>query len=190
VVTLVGPAGTGKTLLAMAAALTQMLDEDRYRKILITRPIVPLGKDLGFLPGSKEEKLHHWMGPIRDNLDYLLSSVADGKDVVQGFLANGKLEMEAMTYIRGRSMPKQCIICDEAQNLTPKEMKTLITRAGENSKIVITGDPDQIDHPYLDSCTNGLTYLVERCKDEEITGHVTLSKGERSDIAEMGARKL
>jgi PhoH-like ATPase len=190
VVTLVGKAGTGKTLLALAAGLDKVLEQGDYARFLVTRPVIPVGNDLGYLPGSKEEKLRPWMQPIYDNLEFLMRNSPDPFGILDDFEKRGVLEMEALTYIRGRSIPGQFILCDEAQNLTPNMIKTLVTRVGEGSKIVFTGDPDQIDHPYLDASGNGLTYLVEKLKAEELAGHVTLAKGERSAVAEMGARLL
>jgi len=190
VVTLVGRAGTGKTLLAIAVGLEKVMEQKSYSRLLITRPVIPLGNDLGFLPGSKEEKLRPWMQPIYDNLEFIFSANPEPHRIIEHLMDRGILEMEALAYIRGRSIPRQFIICDEAQNLTPHMIKTLITRVGEGTKIVFTGDPEQIDHPYLDASSNGLTYLVEHLKDEEIAGHVTLFKGERSQVAEMGARLL
>lgn len=189
-VTLVGSAGTGKTLLALAAGLDKVVEQGIYNRLLVTRPIVPVGNDIGFLPGNKEEKLKPWMQPIFDNLEFLCSSDEKSSEMVEEFINRGYLEVEALTYIRGRTLPKQYIICDEAQNLSPHMIKTLITRVGEGSKIVFTGDLYQIDNPYLDSTSNGLTYLVEKFKSQEIAGHVTLMKGERSKLAELGARLL
>jgi len=191
VVTLVGKAGTGKTILALAAGLEKVLEgSGRYNRILITRPIVPLGNDIGFLPGDKEDKIRPWMQPIYDNLEYLCNEHIQPNGCIDYLLTNGKIELEALTYIRGRSIPKQFIICDESQNLSPHVIKTILTRVGRGSKIVFTGDPEQIDHPYLDASSNGLSYLVEKIKGEEISGHITLVKGERSGIAELGARLL
>lgn len=190
VVTLVGKAGTGKTLLALAAGIEKTLEQQQYTRILITRPIVPMGDDLGYLPGSKEEKLRPWMQPIYDNLEFLFHACPDKHDVINDYITRDVIQLEALTYIRGRSIPRQFIICDEAQNLSPQMIKTLITRVGEGSKIVFTGDPEQIDHPYLDASSNGLSYLVEALKAEEITGHITLVKGERSRVAELGSRLL
>ena len=149
-----------------------------------------MGDDLGYLPGSKEEKLRPWMQPIYDNLEFLLRDCQDSSEMLDDMTRRGTLEMEPLTYIRGRSIPKQFVICDEAQNLSPHMIKTLITRVGEGTKIVFTGDPEQIDHPYLDASSNGLTYLVERLKDQDLAGHVTLVKGERSKVAELAARLL
>lgn len=190
VVTLVGRAGTGKTLLALAVGLEKVLEENAYSRLLITRPVVPMGEDIGFLPGTKEEKLRPWMQPIYDNLEFLFRNCPEPVDALQDLVRKGMLELEPLTYIRGRSIPRQFLICDEAQNLSPHMIKTLITRVGEDTKIVLTGDPEQIDNPYLDVSSNGLTYLVERIKNEEISGHVVLTKGERSKVAEMGGKLL
>ncbi|MCK5844390.1 MAG: PhoH family protein [Victivallales bacterium] len=193
-VTLVGQAGTGKTLLALAAALESVLHDKFFKKILVSRPIVPLGKDIGYLPGDKDEKLFNWMLPIFDNLDYLMHS--DKKDsqavrkAIDDLMDNDLLEMEALTYIRGRSIPRQYLIVDEAQNLTPHEIKTIVSRAGEATKVVLTGDPQQIDNPYLDSESNGLIYAVERLKKLKLHGHVTLKKSERSSLAAAAAEYL
>ncbi|MDF2039555.1 PhoH family protein [Cytobacillus oceanisediminis] len=188
-VTLIGKAGTGKTLLALASGLMQTEDYGQYKKLLVARPIVPVGKDLGFLPGEKEEKLRPWMQPIFDNLEYLFNVKKPGE--LDAILAGmGSIEVEALTYIRGRSIPDQFIIIDEAQNLTKHEVKTILTRVGEGSKIVLMGDPEQIDHPYLDAYNNGLTYVVERFKDQVISGHVKLVKGERSGLAQLAADLL
>ncbi len=193
-VTLVGRAGTGKTLLALAAALECVLHNGMYEKILVSRPIVPLGNDIGFLPGTKEEKLSNWMQPIFDNVDYLMHS-SDKKDQVSSkktddLIGSHKIELEAITYIRGRSIPRQFVIVDEAQNLTPHEVKTIISRAGEGTKMVLTGDPYQIDNPYLDASSNGLTYTAERFKNQQIHGHMTLTKSERSQLAAIAAELL
>lgn len=192
-VSLVGKAGTGKTLLAIAAGLLKTADESVYSRLLVSRPVFPMGRDLGFLPGDVEEKLAPWMQPIFDNVELLLSSVDDGGRRKRGYrelIDLGLMEIEPLTYIRGRSIPRQYMIVDEAQNLTPHEIKTIITRAGEGTKIVLTGDPYQIDNPYVDSASNGLIYAVERLKGQEIAGHMTLSKGERSPLAELAANLL
>jgi PhoH-like ATPase len=192
-VTLVGKAGTGKTLLAIAAGLLKSTDEGHYNRLLVSRPVFPLGRDLGFLPGDIKEKLTPWMQPIFDNVELLLGAVEERGKRKRGYkelVDLGILEIEALTYIRGRSIPKQYMIVDEAQNLTPHEIKTIITRAGEGTKIVLTGDPYQIDNPYVDSASNGLTYVVEKFKAQEIAGHVTLTKGERSNLAELAANLL
>ncbi|MGV1100028.1 PhoH family protein [Thiovibrio sp. JS02] len=195
-VTLVGQAGTGKTLLALAAALECTITLKRFDRILVSRPIIPLGKDLGYMPGDKDEKLAHWMQPIFDNLTYLMSDGSkrkdqekdeSGKQKVDKLLNSHLVEMEALTYIRGRSIPRQFVIVDEAQNLTPHEVKTIISRAGEGTKMVLTGDPYQIDNPYLDTSSNGLTYTVERLKHQKLHGHVTLLKSERSVLAAAAA---
>lgn len=192
-VTLIGKAGTGKTLLALAAGLQKVVEETKYRRLAVSRPVIPMGNDLGFLPGDINEKLRPWMQPIYDNLEFLFNN-RDKTEKIDQLVNSMKdlniLELEALTYIRGRSIPNQFLLVDEAQNLSPHEIKTVITRVGEGTKIVLTGDPYQIDHPYLDSNSNGLTYVVERFKNEKIAGHITLSKGERSDLAELGAKLL
>jgi PhoH-like ATPase len=188
-VTLIGKAGTGKTLMALAAGLMQTEDLGYYKKLLVARPIVPVGKDIGFLPGEKEEKLRPWMQPIFDNLEYLFNTKKPGE--LDAILAGmSSIEVEALTYIRGRSIPDQFIIIDEAQNLTKHEVKTILTRVGDRSKIVLMGDPEQIDHPYLDEYNNGLTYVVEKFKNEKIAAHVKLIKGERSGLAQLAANLL
>jgi PhoH-like ATPase len=196
-VSLSGIAGTGKTLLAMAAGLQKVIEENKYARLVISRPIFPLGKDLGYLPGTKTEKFNPWMQPIYDNMDLILSrhdhtgsvgTKSKSKTSIDDFIDYGYLELEPLTYIRGRSLPDQFMIIDEAQNLTPHEMKTIITRAGENTKIVLTGDPYQIDIPYLDSSSNGLSVAVEKLKVEDIVGHITLIKGERSALADLAAK--
>lgn len=239
-VTLIGKAGSGKTLIAIAAALEATLEHKMYDKILIARPVQPMGKDIGYLPGTLEEKLSPWMQPVFDNLEFLFHNkkknggvyesvkkqktikerareakeidnfnkakaarMSQAKPVYQGanqtekpkneydfLLENGTIKVEALTYIRGRSIPKQFIIIDEAQNLTPHEVKTIITRAGEGTKIILTGDTEQIDSPYLDEVSNGLTYAVERLKALGITSHITLHECERSPLAEAGTKYL
>jgi PhoH-like ATPase len=198
-VTLTGGAGTGKTLLALAAGMSKVFQEERYDKLLVARPIVPMGKDIGYLPGEKDEKLSAWMQPIFDNLEYLLSTRGSAfqstesistEQRLERLLADGKLMLEALTYIRGRSIPNQFMIVDEAQNLTPHEVKTIISRAGEGTKLVLTGDIEQIDNPYLDSASNGLSYSIERMRGVGIVGHVTLAKSERSELASMAAERL
>lgn len=188
-VTLSGKAGTGKTLLTLAAGLLKVEDERKYKKLLIARPVVPMGKDIGYLPGEKEEKLRPWMQPIYDNLEYLFDTKKAG-DIDKILLGMGSIQVEALTYIRGRSIPSQFIIIDEAQNLSKHEVKTIVSRVGEGSKIVLLGDPEQIDHPYLDSASNGLSYLIERFKGEGLSGHITLEKGERSKLAQIAADLL
>jgi len=194
-VTLSGGAGTGKTLLAIAAGLSKVTDEDEYQKLLVARPIFPLGKDIGFLPGDLDEKLNPWMQPIYDNLELLLGGGAGTKHKrfsksYQELINQGMLAVEPLTYIRGRSLPSQYFIVDEAQNLTPHEIKTILTRAGEGTKVVLTGDPYQIDNPYIDSENNGLTYVIERFRTERIAAHVTLQRGERSELATLAANLL
>ncbi len=192
-VTLVGKAGTGKTLLALAAGLQKSLEEHSFQKLLVSRPIFPLGKDIGYLPGDIEEKLNPWMQPIYDNIELLMglstSDRAEGRSYAE-LVEMGFVELEPLTYIRGRSLPNVFMIVDEAQNLTPHEVKTIISRAGEGTKIVLTGDPYQIDNPYIDSSNNGLTTVVERFKGQKIAGHCTLTKGERSQLAELATTVL
>ncbi|MBN1879444.1 PhoH family protein [bacterium] len=191
-VTLVGRAGTGKTLLSLAAGLSKSLDESVYHKLLVARPVFPMGRDIGFLPGEIKDKLKPWMQPIFDNLEMLLHS--DDSDQEPQYRASAydlieqnMLEIEPLTYIRGRSIPNQFFVVDESQNLTPHEIKTIITRAGNGTKIVLTGDPYQIDNPYLDSESTGLTHVVERFKSSALAGHITLTKGERSPLAQLAA---
>jgi PhoH-like ATPase len=192
-VTMVGKAGTGKTLLAIAAGLQKTMEEGIYQKLLVSRPIFPLGKDIGYLPGDVEEKLNPWMQPIFDNVEYLMNLSRSEKKQGRGYhelMDLGILEIEPLTYIRGRSIPNQFIIVDEAQNLTPHEVKTIITRVGDGTKIVLTGDPYQIDNPYVDQTNNGLIHVVNRFKSERLAGHITLGKGERSPLAELAANLL
>jgi PhoH-like ATPase len=192
-VTLIGSAGTGKTLLALACGMRKVFDENAYSRILISRPIVPLGKDIGYLPGTKEEKLYHWMQPIYDNLEFLCSTTSgegNGAATLEFIMESKKIEMEAVTYIRGRSLPKMYMIIDEAQNLTPHEVKTIVSRAGKGTKVILTGDASQIDNPYLDSDSNGLTYIVNRFKNHRIFGHMFLERTERSELASIAAEIL
>ncbi len=199
-VTLDGIAGTGKTLLAIACGLHKVADEGAYRRLVVARPIFPLGRDVGFLPGDISEKLNPWMKPIFDNLELLLNGEDGGDNKQRGRGAGAPsyqplidqkiIEVEPLTYIRGRSIPRQFLIIDEAQNLTPHEVKTVITRAGDGTKVILTGDPYQIDNPYVDATSNGLTYVVEHFKGQALAGHVTLKKGERSELAEMAAKLL
>lgn len=195
-VTMVGGAGTGKTLLALAAALQQVLNDKLYDRILVSRPIIPLGNDIGFLPGNKDSKLANWMQPIFDNLSLLLGSESGRKPKssshfsTEGLIASHQLELEALTYIRGRSIPRQFVIVDEAQNLTPHEVKTIVSRCGDDTKMILTGDPAQIDNPYLDASSNGLSCAIERMKGQEVFGHITLSRSERSDLAALAAKLL
>ena len=202
-----GVAGTGKTLISLASALQQTEAEHKYKKILVARPVIPMGKDIGFLPGEKEDKLRPWMQPIYDNLEYLFDIESDNdkasgknsksgkagsgpKNNIDEAIANLNLEIEALTYIRGRSIPGMFIIIDEAQNLSPHEVKTIVSRAGEGTKVILLGDPEQIDHPYLDAINNGLTYAIERMKQEDDTGVISLKTTERSKLAEKAAKFL
>ena len=189
-VSLVGKAGTGKTLLAIAAGLFKTLDEGRFQRLLVSRPIFPMGKDIGYLPGDIEQKLNPWMQPIFDNVEFLMGSDKKASGRAQELINQGMLNIEPLTYIRGRSIPKQYLIVDEAQNLTPHEIKTIVTRAGRGTKVILTGDVYQIDNPYVDSVNSGLTYAVERFKGHPIAAHVTLTKGERSELAELAANIL
>lgn len=191
-VTLLGSAGTGKTIITLACGLQQAVEQNLYRKLIICRPIVSVGKDIGFLPGSKDEKLATWMGAIYDNLEILMDKKhsESSSDKVQYLIDNEKIEMASVSHIRGRSLPGQYMIVDDAQNLTPHEMKTILSRAGEDTKVVVTGDPYQIDSPYLDVASNGLTYLVSRMRGQDIYGHLTFSKTERSRLAGLVAELL
>jgi PhoH-like ATPase len=194
VVTLLGRAGTGKTLLAIAAGLQQIVDDEKYNKLLVSRPVMPMGKDLGFLPGDVEDKLRPYMQPIYDNLDFIVAANTEMRRrssmSVSQLEDGGYLSVEPLTYIRGRSIPSQYIIVDEAQNLTPHEVKTILTRAGNGTKIVLTGDPYQIDNPYVDGTTNGLSFLAEHFKGQDLFGHIILTKGERSKLAELASKLL
>lgn len=186
-VSLIGKAGTGKTLTAIAAGLELVLGKNSdYQKLIVSRPVTPMGRDIGFLPGTLEEKMLPWLAPVQDNLETLLS----GKENFKMFQEKGIIEIEALTYIRGRSINNAYIIIDEAQNLTMHEIKTIITRVGNNTKIVLTGDIEQIDNDYTDETSNGLAYAVEKFKEFEISGHVTLVKGERSKIATLASKIL
>jgi PhoH-like ATPase len=202
-VSLIGSAGTGKTLLAVAAGMAKTLNEQVYQKLLAARPIMPLGRDIGYLPGGKDEKLTAWMQPIFDNVAYLLSnrlqndaahpqhsSPSSVEQRIQQLVESGQMVLEPLTYIRGRSIPHQFMIVDEAQNLTPHEVKTIASRVGDGTKLVLTGDASQIDNPYLDASSNGLAYLVERLKGQALCGHVTLAKSERSELASLVTAQL
>lgn len=204
-VTLDGMAGTGKTLLAIATGLQRVADDKRYRRLVVARPVFPLGKDIGFLPGTLEEKLNPWMKPIFDSLDLICGSEDEGSPRgqngggragkphvpnYQALIDQKIIEIEPLTYIRGRSLPRQFLVIDESQNLTPHEVKTVITRAGDGTKVVLTGDRYQIDNPYVDATSNGLSYVVERFRQSPMAGHVTLRKGERSQLAEAAAALL
>jgi PhoH-like ATPase len=226
-VSLVGVPGSGKTLLALAAGLEQSLEEKRYLRMLIARPVIPVGRDIGYLPGSKEEKLSSWMGAIYDNLEFLLDedhmsgsdkregsaedelgskvvrsrrsanpfqnegdSPSTGSQNVEALFDSGRIIVEAVAFLRGRSLPNQFIVIDDAQNLTPHEMKTVISRVGKGSKIVVTGDPYQIDNPYLDAASTGVANLVEKFKGQTVYGHMTFSKIERSTLAALASELL
>lgn len=191
-VSLVGKAGTGKTLLAIAAGLECAITKQNYSRVLVSRPIVPMGRDLGFLPGDINEKLGPWMQPIFDNIDFLFGNQRARNEMTtwDELINQGLLHVEPLTYIRGRSLPQQYMIVDESQNLTPHEIKTIITRAGEGTKIVLTGDSEQIDNPYLDSLNNGLVYTIDKLKGEEIVAHVKLQVGERSPLSEIASKLL
>jgi PhoH-like ATPase len=191
--TLVGKAGTGKTLLAIAAGLQSVVQDAAYSRMLVSRPIFPMGRDVGYLPGTVEEKLNPWMQPIFDNLEYIFSSGRGRMSEHRNYeelVASGVIQVEPLTYIRGRSLPNQFLVVDEAQNLTPHQVKTVITRCGADTKIVLTGDPYQIDNPYVDAASNGLTVVAQRFQHEDIGAHVTLVKGERSELAERATQLL
>jgi PhoH-like ATPase len=191
-VTLIGAAGTGKTLMTLVCGLQKAVEESVYRKLIICRPIVPVGKDIGFIPGTKEEKLNTWMGAIYDNLEFVMDK-RHQESAIEKFeylLQNEKIEIASVTHIRGRSLPKQYMIVDDAQNLTPHEIKTILSRAGEGTKVVVTGDPYQIDNPYLDVASNGLTYIVDRMRGQKLYGHLTFTKTERSQLAGLVAELL
>ena len=187
-VTISGISGTGKTLLSLVAGLEQVSNLNRYHKLIITRPTVSLGNEIGFLPGSLEEKLKPWMKPIYDNIDYITDGNAE--EVIEGLKSYNKLQIEPLQYIRGRSMPHQFIIIDEAQNLSPKQIKAVISRAGEGTKIVLTGDIEQIDQPYLSKRSNALSYVIDKFKGEDNYGHVEMVKSERSRLAEQASKLL
>jgi PhoH-like ATPase len=190
-VTLVGKAGTGKTLLAIAAGLRKTLEEKIYTRMLVTRPVVSVGKEIGFLPGEKQVKMAAWMQPIFDNVEHILGVYKrPNLKSLEQLIKDRVLEIEALSFIRGRSLPNQYMIVDEAQNLTPHEIKTIVSRAGESTKVVLTGDPYQIDNMYLDANSNGLSFLVESFKGQQLYGHVTLQHTERSELAELAASLL
>ena len=190
-VTLMGKAGTGKTLLAMAAGLKRVVNDREFRRLVVARPTISMGKELGFLPGSLEEKLAPWMQPIHDALE-MLSDLNMGHDHRRSgdLMRSGTIVVEALSYIRGRSIANQFMIIDEAQNLTPLEVKTIVTRVGSGTKIVFTGDPYQIDNPYVDSSSNGFNYVVSKFRDQAVSAHIELQKGERSELAELAANIL
>ena len=191
VVSLVGAAGTGKTLCAIAAGLEQTLEAGNtkgptYKRLIVSRPIQPMGKDLGYLPGTLEEKMDPWLAPILDNLEFLMGS----KKTLDMYIDDGIIEIEALTYIRGRSIANAYIIIDESQQLTQHEIKTILTRIGENTKIILTGDVEQIDNVYVDEYSNGLTYVIEKFKYHDISGHIKMERGERSKVATLAAKVL
>ena len=190
-VTLMGKAGTGKTLLAMAAGLKRTVHDREFRRLVVARPTISMGKELGFLPGSLEEKLAPWMQPIHDALE-MLSDLNMGQEHRRSgdLMRSGSIVVEALSYIRGRSIANQFMIIDEAQNLTPLEVKTIITRVGNGTKIIFTGDPYQIDNPYVDSSSNGFNYIVSKFRSEAVAAHIELQKGERSELAELAANIL
>jgi PhoH-like ATPase len=187
VVTLNGLAGSGKTLLCLAAGLEQTIEKNIYKRLVVIRPVMPLGRDIGFLPGSIQEKLEPYIMPIIDNLRFLFNN---DRMMLDEYIKKDIIEIEAMTYIRGRSISDSFLLLDEAQNLTSHELKTVLTRIGENSKIVITGDLGQIDSPYLNETTSGLTNVIEKFKTQELSGHITLTKGERSLVATISSKIL
>ena len=187
IVTLVGKAGSGKTLTAIAAGMEQMLKKSVYTRLIVSRPVQPMGRDIGFLPGTMEEKMLPWLSPIQDNLQFLLGN---DKAMLTEYMARGQIEIEALTYIRGRSIAKAFMVIDEAQNLSAHELKTIVTRVGENTKIVLTGDIEQIDNVYVNDTSNGLAYAVEKFKETQLAGHVSLVKGERSAVATLAAKIL
>jgi len=191
-VTLLGAAGTGKTLMTLVCGLQKAVEENVYRKLIICRPIVPVGKDIGYIPGTKEEKLSTWMGAIYDNLEFVMDKRHQDSalEKFEYLLQNEKIEIASVTHIRGRSLPKQYMIVDDAQNLTPHEIKTILSRAGDGTKVVVTGDPYQIDNPYLDIASNGLTYIVDRMRGQKLYGHLTFTKTERSQLAALVAELL
>ncbi len=187
-VSIVGKAGCGKTMLAIAAGLEQTIGVDsKYSRLIVSRPVQPMGKDIGFLPGTLEEKMSPWLRPIQDNLQFLMGN---DKITLEMYMQKGVIEVEAITYIRGRSISNAYIIIDEAQNLSMHEIKTIITRVGENSKVILTGDIEQIDNVYVDETTNGLTYVAEKFKPYDLAGHITLMTGERSKVATLASKIL
>lgn len=191
-VSLVGKAGTGKTLMAIAAGLEMAIGQQQFSRVLVSRPVIPMGRDLGFLPGDVNEKLGPWMQPIFDNIDFLFGSQRARNEATtwDELINQGLLHVEPLTYIRGRSLPNQYMIVDESQNLTPHEIKTILTRAGEGTKLVLTGDCEQIDSPYLDSINNGLAYCIDRLKEVDIVAHTVLKVGERSQLSEVASQLL
>lgn len=189
--TIIGKAGTGKTLLAVAAALFKTMDQKMYRRMLVCRPTIPMGRDIGYLPGTVNEKLSPWMQPIFDAMDLIANGRKNGGKESRAVVEESdRIAIEPLTYIRGRSIPNQFIVVDEAQNLTPLEAKTVLTRVGPGTKIVLTGDIYQIDNPYVDSMSNGLTSIVEKFRAQPIAAHIVLSKGVRSEVADLAANLL
>lgn len=191
-VTLTGKAGTGKTLLAIVAGLEAVLEKQTQKRMIVARPVVPMGQDLGFLPGDINEKLAPWMQPIMDNIEFLFDNQGGKRsaNAWSDLMQEGILKMEALAYIRGRSIPNEFIIIDEAQNLTQHEVKTIISRAGENTKIILTGDIYQIDNPKVDSMSNGLSYVIDKFKSQPIAAHIHFTKCERSELAELASELL
>jgi PhoH-like ATPase len=191
-VTLIGRAGTGKSLVVLAAALELVINRKEYEKFIIYRPIQPVGSDIGFLPGTMEEKLAPWFQAIMDNFETLFQSKngGDWRRELEMYQKKGKIEMEAITYVRGRSIPNAIILLDECQNLSKEDVKTVLTRAGENTKIILTGDIEQIDNSVLDATSNGLTYVIEKFKNSDLAGHITFTQGERSKLATLASEIL
>ena len=191
-VTLIGRAGTGKSLIVLATALELVLGRKEYDKFIIYRPIQPVGNDIGYLPGTMEEKLAPWFSAIMDNFEMLFTTKngSDWRRELEMYQKKGKIEMEAITYIRGRSIPNSIILVDECQNLSKEDVKTILTRAGEGTKIILTGDIEQIDNSSLDATSNGLTHVIEKFKDSELAGHITFTQGERSKLASKAAEIL
>ncbi|HOJ85324.1 MAG TPA: PhoH family protein [Elusimicrobiales bacterium] len=191
-ITLLGSAGTGKTLISLACGLHKTVDTNTFRRVVVCRSIVPVGRDIGYLPGTKDEKLQSWMGAIYDNLEFIMDKKHPEEGIMKFdyLMQQNKIEIASVTHIRGRSLPKQYMIVDDAQNLTPHEIKTILSRAGAGTKVVVTGDPYQIDNPYLDIASNGLTYIVDRFKGQSVYGHVTFTKTERSELARLVSELL
>lgn len=188
-VSLIGPAGTGKTLLAIAAGINAVIEQQKYERVIVTRPIQPFGNDIGYLPGTLQEKMAPWVAPIFDNLDVLFSNDS-AKAMMETYIDRGLIRVEAMPYIRGRSIPSSFIIVDEAQNLTANELKTIITRAGEGTKVVLTGDVQQIDKKFLDPITDGIVYVIEKLKNNSLYAHVSLDRVQRSPLADLAVKVL
>lgn len=191
-ITLSGKAGTGKTLMAIVAGLQAVLEAQSHKRLIIARPVIPMGQDLGYLPGNLEEKLAPWMQPIMDNIEFLFDNQGTkrSRNAIEDLLHEGLVKMESLSHIRGRSIPNEFIIIDEAQNLTKHEVKTIISRAGEGTKVILTGDIYQIDNPKVDSMSNGLSYVIDKFKDQEIAAHIHFTKCERSELAELASELL